>query len=48
LKPNSPSSGRSEGAVHAIKWQLQRRYLQLEGLQTLTDNQPARLSAVVS
>jgi len=28
--------------------QLQRRYLQLEGLQSLADNQPARLSAVVS
>ena len=30
------------------EWQLQRRYMQLEGLQTLTDNQSARLSAVVS
>jgi hypothetical protein len=30
------------------EWQLQRRYLQLEGLQALTDNQPTRLSAVVS
>jgi putative transposase len=29
-------------------WQLQRRYLQPEGLQTLGDNQPARLSAVMS
>jgi len=28
------------------EWQLQRRYLQLEGLQALRDNQPARLSAV--
>ena len=28
--------------------QLQRRYLQLEGLQALGDNQPARLSAVMS
>jgi hypothetical protein len=27
---------------------LQRRYLQLEGLQALGDNQPARLSAVMS
>lgn len=30
------------------EWQLQRRYLQLEGLHSLTDSQPARLSAVVS
>jgi len=27
---------------------LQRRYMQLEGLQSLTDNPPARLSAVIS
>lgn len=26
---------RSEGAVHAIKWQLQRRYLPPEGLRAL-------------
>ena len=30
------------------EWQLQRRYLALERLQSLADNQPARLSAVVS
>ena len=30
------------------EWQLQRRYMQLEGLQQLADNQPARLSAVIS
>jgi len=30
------------------EWQLQRRYLQLEGLQALGDHQPARLSAVMS
>ena len=30
------------------EWQMQRRYLQLEGLQALGDNQPARLSAVMS
>jgi len=29
-------------------WQLQRRYLPLEGLQALTDNQPPRLSAVAT
>jgi putative transposase len=28
--------------------QLQRRYMQLEGLQALSDNQPARLSAVLN
>ena len=27
---------------------LQRRYMQLEGLQSLSDNQPARLSAVIN
>jgi putative transposase len=30
------------------EWQLQRRYMQLEGLQLLADNQTARLSAVVN
>ena len=30
------------------EWQLQRRYMQLEGLTSLSDNQTARLSAVVS
>jgi putative transposase len=30
------------------EWSLQRRYMQLEGLQTLADNQTARLSAVVN
>jgi putative transposase len=30
------------------EWSLQRRYMQLEGLQTLVDNQTARLSAVVN
>lgn len=29
-------------------WQLQRRYLPLEGLQALAENQTARLSAVVN
>jgi len=33
---------------HNGKWQRPRRYLQLEGLQALSDNQPARLSAVMS
>jgi len=30
------------------EWQLQRRYMQLEELRALSNNQPARLSAVVS
>jgi hypothetical protein len=29
------------------EWQLKRRYLQLEGLQSLAEKQTARLSAVV-
>jgi putative transposase len=28
------------------EWALQRRYMQLEGLQTLSDTDPARLPAV--
>ena len=30
------------------EWRLQRRYMQLHGLQALSDNQLARLSAVVN
>jgi putative transposase len=30
------------------EWQLQRRYLQLEGLQALGHTQPARIPAVIS
>ena len=30
------------------EWSLQRRYMQLEGLQALAENQTARLSAVVN
>ncbi|WP_395401553.1 IS256 family transposase [Pseudoduganella sp. UC29_106] len=30
------------------EWSLQRRYMQLEGLQSLSDNQSARLSAVIN
>jgi putative transposase len=30
------------------EWQPQRRYLQLEGLQALSDNQTPRLSAVMN
>jgi len=49
--PNEAAIVRLVGALlleQNDEWQLQRRYLQLEGLQTLGDNQPARLSAVVS
>jgi len=49
--PNEAAITRLVGALlleQNDEWQLQRRYLQLEGLQTLTDNHPARLSAVVS
>jgi putative transposase len=49
--PNEDAITRLVGALlleQNDEWQLQRRYLQLEGLQTLADNQPARLSAVVS
>ena len=49
--PNEPSITRLVGALlleQNDEWQLQRRYLPLEGLQSLTDNQLARLSAVVS
>jgi putative transposase len=30
------------------EWQLQRRYMQLEGLQVVSDNQLQRISAVVN
>lgn len=30
------------------EWSLQRRYMQLEGLQSLSESQPARLSAVIT
>jgi len=30
------------------EWSLQRHYMQLEGLQSSSDNQPARLSAVIN
>jgi putative transposase len=49
--PNEPAITRLVGALlleQNDEWQLQRRYLQLEGLQALGDNQPARLSAVMS
>jgi len=49
--PNEAAIVRLVGAIlleQNDEWQLQRRYLQLEGLQALGDNQPARLSAVMS
>ena len=49
--PNEPAITRLVGALlleQNDEWQLQRRYLPLEGLQALADNQTARLSAVVN
>ena len=49
--PNSTAVTRLVGALlleQNDEWQLQRRYMQREGLQTLSDNQTARLSAVVN
>ena len=49
--PNEAAIVRLVGALlleQNDEWQLQRRYLQLEGLQALGDNQPAKLSAVMS
>jgi putative transposase len=49
--PNEASITRLVGALlleQNDEWQLQRRYMQLEGLQSLADNQAARLAAVVN
>ena len=49
--PNDPAITRLVGALlleQNDEWQLQRRYLQLEGLQTISDNHPVRLSAVMA
>ncbi len=49
--PNDPAITRLVGALlleQNDEWQLQRRYLQLEGLQVISDNQPVRLSAVMA
>jgi putative transposase len=49
--PNEPAITRLVGALlleQNDEWQLQRRYLPLEGLQALAENQTARLSAVVN
>ena len=49
--PNDAAIVRLVGAMlleQNDEWSLQRRYMQLEGLQSLSDNQSARLSAVIS
>jgi putative transposase len=49
--PNEAAITRLVGALlleQNDEWQLQRRYLPLEPLRALVDNQPARLSAVVN
>jgi putative transposase len=49
--PNDAAITRLVGALlleQNDEWQLQRRYMQLEGLKTLSDNQTVRLSAVVN
>ena len=49
--PNEAAIMRLVGALlleQNDEWQLQRRYLPLEGLQSLAENQTARLSAVVN
>ncbi len=48
--PNEAAINRLVGALlleQNDEWQLKRRYMQLEGLQSLAENQTARLSAVV-
>jgi putative transposase len=49
--PNEAAITRLVGAMlleQNDEGQLKRRYMQLEGLQSLADNQTARLSAVVN
>ncbi len=49
--PNERSIIRLVGAMmieQNDEWSLQRRYMQLEGLQSLCENQSARLSAVIN
>ena len=49
--PNEASITRLVGALlleQNDEWQLQRRYMSLEALRSLSDNQPDRLSAVVN
>ena len=47
--PNDKSIVRLVGAMmleQSDEWSLNRRYMQLEGLQALSDTVPTRLSAV--
>ena len=49
--PNDAAVVRLVGALlleQNDEWTLQRRYMQLEGLQSLIDNPSARLSAVIN
>jgi putative transposase len=49
--PNESAIVRLVGALlleQNDEWQLQRRYMQLEGMNAVSDNQTARLSAVIS
>ena len=49
--PNDAAVTRLVGAIlleQSDEWALQRRYMQLEGLQSLIDNPAARLSAVIN
>jgi putative transposase len=49
--PNDGAIVRLVGALlleQNDEWQLQRRYMQLEGLKTVSDNKPQRISAVVT
>jgi putative transposase len=49
--PNAAAITRLAGALlleQNDEWQLQRRYMALEPLRALSDNQPVRLSAVVN
>ncbi len=49
--PNDAAIVRLVGALlleQNDEWQLQRRYMQLEGLSTVSENQTHRLSAVVT
>jgi putative transposase len=49
--PNDPAITRLVGALlleQNDEWQLQRRYMQLEGLKTVSENETHRLSAVVT
>ena len=51
ILPNEAQITRLVGALRLEQndeWQLQRRDISLEALRTLSDNQAARLSAVVS